>query len=207
MAGLANNELFWRLTDDTGQGLGVVTMVLPAEVYGGSNEFQLQTDVISKVKHKTSLRNAVDLKWSESDLELFLTLIKKMILPDPETEEIALDFSEEAVVAIVHIVAAARFATPVPSDEILNEEDILTIREDFDIGDLVAINTINGFKNCVIVDMDSVDATCVLLDDVDVVINGECEQLDHHDLMVVNRHSLLPADFGDVVPCEDDVIH
>ena len=106
MVSITKSDLYWRLSDETGLGLDVVSMVL--QLTQEQEEYELETDVISEVLLPSD--GPMDLEWSEDDHLLFTLLIQKLLLPENESLDSSLDFSDDCIVTIVHMVAAARFA-------------------------------------------------------------------------------------------------
>ena len=197
MTQVAKHQLKWRLADVEGKGTDQVSIVMPELDSEQPREILLPTDIPSP--HPT----AVDLRWTEDDLSLFFLLLEKM-LEWPMDEDHPLDLTDEGIIEVLHVVAAARFITPLPAEDMLGE-DIPTIHYEWDVGDIIAINTFDGFKSAVIVALDSIDATCVLLDEID----GHEEYFDFEvfDTLIVNKHSILPGEFGNVSPASEAVIH
>lgn len=195
------SDWLWRLTETQDLGLDQVSMVLPCSSEA-EEEIQLETDVhlITRRHHRTPL----DLEWSPDDLSLFVVLVEKVLGMDLSEPKISLNLDDDSLVGVVHIVAAARFSTPLPAEGLLSTP-ISTPIQEFDIGDWVAINTLNGFKVAIIVEMDSVDAKCVLLDEILIEESNVC--LDAYDVLMVNKHDLLIPEFGDVLPGCEAVIH
>ncbi len=197
MTQVAKHQLKWRLADVEGTGMDQVSIVMPELDSAQPKEILLPTDIPSP--HPT----AMDLRWTEDDLSLFFMLLEKM-LEWPLDDQTPLDLTDDGIIEVLHVVAAARFITPLPADDILAEE-ISTVLYEWDIGDIIAINSHDGFKNAVIVALDSIDATCVLLDE----INGHEQYFDFEvfDTLIVNKHSILPGEFGQVCPASEAVIH
>jgi hypothetical protein len=198
---LVKSDWLWRLTEAHDSGLDQVSMVLPCagEV---EEEIQLETDVhLLTGRHHPS---PLDLEWTPEDLSLFVVLVEKVLDIDMSEPKVSLNLDDDSLVGVVHIVAAARFATPLPSDELLSTP-IATPSQEFDIGDWVAINTLIGFKVAIIVEMDSIDAKCVLLDEVLIEDPDVC--LEAYDVLMVNKHDLLIPEFGDVMPGAEATIH
>ena len=188
------HPLKWRLADIDGTGMDQVSIVMP-EYQGKQQEMLLPTEIPSP------LTSAMDIGWSEEDSYLFYILLNKMIGDEVIGE--AIDFEDPEVLDILHVVAAAHFIAPVDADHVL-ADDLPVILEEHDLGDLVAINTRAGFKTALICELDSVEASCVLLEPLEL---NEEEVLDVYDTLVVNKHSILPPEFGNVVPAEEAVIH
>lgn len=197
MTNFITNELKWRLADVAGEGVDLVNIVLPELNTQHTGEVLLSTDIPSP--HSS----VADIQWSDEDRELFCILLEKMMDFDFHKME-QLDLSDPDLIDVMHVVAAAHFLPPLNADEIL-AEDISTIMSELDVGDLVAINTRDGFKSCVIAGLDSIEALCVLLEPIDNL--GEEYELDVYDTLLVNKHSILPADFGNVVPDIDCCLH
>jgi hypothetical protein len=66
-----------------------------------------------------------------------------------------------------------------------------------DVGSLASINTVDGFKSCIIVDVDDDDIVCVLLEDVEVRSDIEHDNLCRHDLLLVKQSDILHPDFAE----------
>lgn len=193
MTQVAKNQLKWRLADVQGSGSEQVSLVMPQITGNDIREFLLPTDIPSP---QTTVE---DLRWSDEDLELFFRLLEKQLGLEI-TEDMPLDLHDEGVINILHVVAAARFIIPAPAEGVL-AEDINTVMEEYEPGDLVAIHSTDGFKSGIIVAMDSIEVTLVLLDYID---DSDGELLfDVYDTLLVNKHSLLPAEFGSVAGLEE----
>jgi hypothetical protein len=67
----------------------------------------------------------------------------------------------------------------------------------FDVGSFASLNTVNGFKSCVVVDVDDDDVVCVLLDDIDVRSTDENDHISRHDLLLVKRLDILHPEFAE----------
>ena len=65
------------------------------------------------------------------------------------------------------------------------------------MGSLASINTVDGFKSCIIVDVDDDDIVCVLLEDVEVRSDIEHDNLCRHDLLLVKQSDILHPDFAE----------
>ncbi len=205
MAVSSPDQLMWRLVDETGQGADLVTFVLPGEFGDNNSELCLETDIIAALDPVQLKQQNTDLKWSEDDVELLLVLLEKM-LPDPDVDEsISLDFNDPSTIEIIHIIASARFSQALDLTQEELGSPLLTELEDAEVGNLVAVNFKTGFKLAVIVELDSIDATCVLLEDIDD--SSLPKSLSVHDVVVLSRHDLLPATFGNVHPGETDSVH
>jgi len=197
MTQIAKHLLKWRLADIEGTGTDQVNIVMPEMDGLQPREILLPTDIPSP--HPT----AMDLRWTEDDLSLFFLLLNKMLELDVDGAE-PLDLTDEGVIDVLHVVAAARFITPLPADDLL-ADDIPTVMREVDVGDIVAMHCHDGFKSAVVVALDSIDATCVLLDPISG--HEEFFDFDVYDTLVVNKHSLLPGEFGNVVAGSESIVH
>lgn len=197
MTQIAKHQLKWRLADIEGTGMDQVNIVMPELDGAKAREILLPTDIPSP--HPT----AMDLRWTEDDLSLFFLLLNKMLEMDVDSSQ-PLDLTDDGVIDVLHVVAAARFITPLPAEDAL-AEDIPTLMREVDVGEITALHTHDGYKSAVIVALDSIDATCVLLDPID----GHEKRYDFevYDTLIVNKHSLLPGEFGNVVAGADSVVH
>jgi hypothetical protein len=195
----AMQTLYWRVANEKNTELDAVSVLMPQED-SGSSQVALEYPVDVSFKPSKQHSNPIDLRWSEEDVELFLALLNKVM--DFDQRNIELDIEDRTIQGIIHLVATARFQTPYPADEI-EGEDFITYRRELDVGDLVALNTHYGFVSAVIVDLDSIDATCILLDEV--VDENDEVLLPGYQLLMMNRSAVLPAEFGDEV--EPEVLH
>ncbi|MFC3681129.1 hypothetical protein [Bacterioplanoides pacificum] len=190
--------LFWRISHTDQQGIDAVSLLMPASEPGQATEFP--TDVSFPA---SSAGSAVrDLRWSDEDSELFLDLVDRVIDTD-DSPDIELDLNDDVIQGIVQLVALRRFRTPRPLDEWLGD-DVLTEREELEIGDLVSLNTLAGSPVAIIVGLDSIDATCILLEDL-----YQAEQLiaPMHSVLMVNRLAVLPSAFAVSDDGEGAVFH
>lgn len=191
--------LFWRISDQDHSGFEAVSLLMPASP---SDEAPAEFPTEVSFRSNRTSTHLVDLRWSEEDSDLFMTLLDRLANAEMDGD-VELDISDSVVQGIVQLVALARFKTPWPTDE-LTGEDFITEREEIETGDLVALNTRYGYPLAIIVGLDSVDATCILLDPV--YDNGQV-LIPHHSVLVVNRLSVLPASFSEGDTGEDAVLH
>jgi hypothetical protein len=190
------HPLTWRLADIEGTGIEFVNIVMPELDPLSNQEILLSTDIPSP------LNSTMDISWSDEDLDLFQTLLYKM-LDVTDTDSDQLELNQPELVDVLHIVAAAHFIEPMDADEFL-AQDIPAVLGELDLGDLICVNTRGGFKTAVIADLDSIEAVCVLLEPLE--IDGE-DVLDIYDTFVVNKHNILPPEFGNVLPGDEATIH
>ena len=190
--------LFWRLANEQNSDLDMVSVLMPR----GPEEEKVAIEYAIDVSFKPSTQHQspIDLRWSEADGELFMSLLRNVM--DVGDDHIELDIEDSMIQGLINLVATARFHTPWPGDE-LEGEDFPTYRKELDIGDFISINTIYGFYSAVIVALDSIDATVVLLDDIispDTVDAPEEHQeviIPSHNLIMLNRVCVLPAEFAE----------
>jgi hypothetical protein len=190
--------LFWRLANEQNSDLDIVSVLMPR----GPEEEKVAIEYAIDVSFKPSTQHQspIDLRWSEADGELFMSLLRNVM--DVGDDHIELDIEDSMIQGLINLVATARFHTPWPGDE-LEGEDFPTYRKELDIGDFISINTIYGFYSAVIVSLDSIDATVVLLDDIispDTVDAPEEHQeviIPSHNLIMLNRVCVLPAEFAE----------
>lgn len=180
--------LFWRISRAEQQGIHVVSLLMPTSDNGEETEFPTDVSFPSNTVELASR----DLRWSDEDSELFLDLVDRVIDLSSEPD-VELDLTDDVVQGIVQLVALRRFQTPKPLDEWL-ADDVITEREELEIGDLVSLNTSVGTPMAIIVDLDSIDATCILLEEL-----RDEQQLiaPMHSVLMVNRLSVLPAAFSE----------
>ncbi|MEY8205568.1 MAG: hypothetical protein RPR40_10915 [Bermanella sp.] len=197
MTQLAKHPLKWRLADVAGTGVQQVNVVMPELDVHSQHEILLSTDIPSP--HSV----VEDIGWTDDDISLFHLLLRKML--DMEMDASAtLDLADADVVDILHVVAAAHFIAPCHGEAFL-AADVATTMTEWDIGDLAAIHTEVGYKSCIISALDSIEATCVLLESVEGCSGGR--DLEVYDTLLINKHSILPAEFGNVIPGVDCTIH
>lgn len=191
--------LFWRVTGTDRNGVQAVSLLMPARI-AGEEPAEFPTDVF--FRNNRQPQQSVDLRWSDEDSDLFMSLLDRVVEAEDE-QEVSLDINDNVVQGIVQLVAVARFRTPWPSDEIAGD-DFLTEREESEVGDLVAVNLRHGFVLGIVVGIDSIDATCILLESV---MDGERVVLPDHSLIVINRNSLLPCSFADADTGVSSTLH
>jgi hypothetical protein len=191
--------LFWRISQTKQQGINVVSLLMPADAGGDVAEVPMDVSFPSK----SPIYEPQDLRWSEEDSSLFLDLIERVVDTN-DRPDIELDLNDDVVQGIVQLVALHRFQTPRPLDELL-ADDVITEREELEIGDLVSLNTHFGAPLAIIVGLDAIDATCVLLDPL---INAEGDILiPDHSVLMVNRLAVLPAAFAVTDNGEGAILH
>ncbi|MBL4821532.1 MAG: hypothetical protein JKY98_11175 [Gammaproteobacteria bacterium] len=206
----SGHSIFWRLTDETGQGSDVVSIVLANQKEDEAAEVEIETDIISAPHETDPPDHPIEIEWNKKDLNLFLTLLRNTFPPRKileQDEQIELDLTDESVLRIMHIVASARFSTPYPVETVINPDRSLPsemVR--FRVGEHISLDTIDGFKPGVIVAVNDDEINCVLLEEITSPA-GDNIQLDRHDLIVLNKQFALPSIFTVNQPGESDLIH
>jgi hypothetical protein len=193
--------LYWRIQNNDNSGFDAVSLLMPA---GEGEPATLVPTEVSFCSRRTGTQ-AVDVRWTDEDSDLFLHLLERVSEDHAdETEEgVVLDINDGVVQGIVQLVALARFKTPWPSDDLV-AGDVNTVREDIEIGDLVAIHTHYGCPMAIVVGMDSIDLTCILLEDIEA---EGVSIVPEHSVFVINRDSALPPAFAESDTGEDAVFH
>ncbi|MEK9765008.1 MAG: hypothetical protein VW274_00865 [Thalassolituus sp.] len=193
--------LYWRIQDNDNTGLDAVSLLMPAN--DGEPATVMPTEV--SFCSRRSGNQAVDVRWSDEDSDLFLSLLERVSGDHAEEEDdsMVLDINDGVVQGIVQLVALARFKTPWPSDELV-ADDINTVREEIEIGDLVAVHTYYGCPMAIVVGMDSIDVTCILLEDIE---SDGHSLVPDHSVFVVNRSCILPPAFAESDTGEAAVFH
>ena len=190
--------LFWRLANAQNSDLDMVSVLMPR----GPEEEKVAIEYAIDVSFKPSTQHQspIDLRWSEADGELFMSLLSNVM--NVGDDHIELDIEDSMIQGLINLVAIARFHTPWPGDE-LEGDDFPTYRKELEIGSFISVNTTYGFYSAVIVALDSIDATVVLLDDIissDTVDAPEEHQeiiIPNHSLVMLNRVCVLPAEFAE----------
>lgn len=205
----SGHSIFWRLSDDTGDGSDAVSIVLANQNRREGPEVEIETDILSPPHSSANPDYPVDIEWNNSDLDLFMNLLRNTLEDrevSEEFEQIELDLTDESVLRIMHIVAAARFSIPYPADDVIKQsQSIFGGRVEFRVGERISLDTIDGFKPAVIVSLDE-EIGCVLLDQI-TAPSGDNIQLDQHDLVVVRKELALPGNLTATRPGVSDTIH
>ncbi|MFK7863002.1 MAG: hypothetical protein AB8B95_02130 [Pseudohongiellaceae bacterium] len=189
----------WRLSAESSEGYCSVAMVVPCPPETDVTDLTIETTVVSLSSDSSRSESEEILEWNQEDINLFLKLVNHRQLRNdqPITDSVRVDLTDPDVIDIIHIVAAAGFGVAFTSYGIVNEADGSYPVHSFEVGSLASLNSINGFKQCVVVDIDDDDVVCVLLDDIDVQDVEEYEQLNRHDLLLVKRIDILHPEFSE----------
>lgn len=206
----SGHSIFWRLTDESGEGSDAVSVVLTNSRNQDLAEVAVESELIPAVRESGFRTESVDIEWNKRDLELFLTLLRN-ILSDPqepgEMQQVELDLNDDSVVHILQIVAAARFATPYPAEPVINaSRNLSRTNSHCNIGELISIDTIDGLKPGVVVAVTEQDLHCLLLDEITSPA-GDNIRFDRHDIIILKKELALPGSFTDLTPRDSDFIH
>lgn len=200
----------WRLCANEDKGSHSVAMVVPGPDDSASFDLTIETGILRLTADPDASGNEEILEWNQSDLDLFLRLINQRkigrITDQPDT--VRLDLTDPEVIEIIHIVAAAGFGFPYLPAGVLKHATGEFPRFDAAVGNLASLNTVSGFKPCVVVEVAEEEVACVLLDDLPVKGGEGEESLCRNDLLVVDRADLLHPSFAQTeVRPESAAIH
>ena len=194
-------SFLWRLSPESSEGLCLVSMVVPFESESKEErkDLTIETSVVSLASDSTRAEREEMLEWNQDDINLFLKLVaheqheRRMQVSDT----VRIDLTDPAIIEIVHVVAAAGFGMAFTSYGILRRSLEISPLYSCETGSFASLDTVDGFKRIVVVDIDEDDIVCVLLDDIDAESCGDSEQLNRHDLLMVKRADLLHPDFAE----------
>jgi hypothetical protein len=174
-------------------------MVVPCPPDTEITDLTIETSVLSLSSDSTRSETEETLEWNQEDISLFLRLVSQKQLSNnqPLSDTVRVDLTDPDIVDIIHVVAAAGFGVAFTSYGLLQTSDRYYPIHDCELGTFASLNTVSGFKPCVIVDVEDDDVVCVLLDDVDVRSVDEYEQLCRHDLLLVKRSDILHPEFAE----------
>lgn len=205
-----NIPFMWRLSAESGDGGCSVSMVVPFDAEDDRQDLTIETSVISFPADASRAEHEEMLEWNQDDISLFL----KLVTHEQDGEEavpvdtVRVDLTDPAIIEIIHVVAAAGFGMAFSAADILRDSSGRYPAHPCDVGSFASLNTVDGFKRCVVVDVDGEDAVCVLLDDISESFTGESERLARHDLLMVRRSDLLHPHFATTsAPPANAVLH
>ena len=190
----------WRLSAESSEGYCSVSMVVPCPAETQIQDFTIETSVLSLSSDSTRSETEETLEWNQEDIDLFLKLInqRRLQVNQPLEETVRVDLSDPDIIDIINVVAAAGFGVAFTSYGLLNQADGSFPIHQFDVGSTASLNTVNGFKPCIVVDVEDDDVVCVLLDDVDVAsMEQDLDRLSRHDLLLVKRMDVLHPEFAE----------
>lgn len=197
-----NSEVpfLWRLSAESSEGYCSVSMVVPCPPETEVQDFTIQTNVLSLSSDSTRSETEETLEWNQEDIDLFLKLVNQRRIRSNDFIEdtVRVDLTDPDIIDIINVVAAAGFGVAFTSYGLLHQADGSFPIFQFDIGSLASINTVNGFKSCIVVDVDDDDVVCVLLDEIDMIPSDtDFEQLCKHDLLLVKRIDVLHPEYAE----------
>ena len=189
----------WRLSAESSEGYCSVAMVVPCPPETEIHDLTIETSVLSLSSDSTRSETEETLEWNQEDINLFLKLVNQRNISSnqPMTDTVRVDLTDPDIIDIIHVVAAAGFGVAFTSCGLLKQSDCSLPVHNFDVGSFASLNTLNGFKSCVVVDVEDDDVVCVLLDDIDVRSLDDFDQLSRHDLLLVKRLDILHPEFAE----------
>jgi hypothetical protein len=195
----AEIPFLWRLSAESSEGYCSVSMVVPCPPETEIKDLTIETSVLSLSSDSSRSEKEETLEWNREDISLFLKLVNQKQLANKQqiSDTVRIDLTDPAIIDIIHIVAAAGFGVAFTSYGLLKDLDGHYPIHDFEVGALASLNTIVGFKPCVVVDIEDDDVVCVLLEDVDVCATDEYDRLSRHDLLLVKRGDILHPEFAE----------
>ena len=189
----------WRLSAESSEGYCSVSMVVPCPQETQIHDFTIETSVQSLSSDSTRSETEETLEWNQEDIDLFLKLInqRRLQVNQPLEETVRVDLSDPDIIDIINVVAAAGFGVAFTSYGLINQADGSFPIHAFDVGSTASLNTVTGFKPCIVVDVEDDDVVCVLLDDIDTNASElDLDRLSRHDLLLVKRLDILHPEFA-----------
>ncbi len=188
----------WRLCANEDNGSYSVAMVVPGPDDSETFDLTIETGILRLTADPDVSAGEEILEWNQSDLDLFLRLInqRKIGRIADQADTVRLDLTDPEVIEIIHIVAAAGFGFPYLPIGVLKDTAGEYPRFEAMVGSLASLNTVSGFKPCVVVEVAEEEVACVLLDDLPVEGEEGDESLYRNDLLVVGRMDLLHPAFA-----------
>lgn len=195
----AEIPFLWRLSAESSEGYCSVSMVVPCPPETEIKDLTIETSVLSLSSDSSRSEKEEILEWNREDISLFLKLVNQKQLANKQqiSDTVRIDLTDPDIIDIIHIVAAAGFGVAFTSYGLLKDLDGHYPIHDVEVGALASLNTIVGFKPCVVVDIEDDDVVCVLLENVDVCATDEYDRLSRHDLLLVKRSDILHPEFAE----------
>ena len=189
----------WRLSAESSDGYCSVSMVVPCPPETQVRDLTIETNVQSLSSDSTRSETEETLEWNQEDIDLFLKLVNRhqLQINQPLPETVRVDLTDPEIIDIINVVAAAGFGVAFTSYGLIQQADGSFPIHQFDVGSLASINTVSGFKPCIVVDMEDDDVVCVLLEDIEVQAGLEHDHLCRHDLLLVKRIDILHPEFAE----------
>ena len=195
----ADIPFLWRLSAESSEGYCSVAMVVPCPPDTEIKDLTIETSVMSLSSDSTRSEKEETLEWNQEDINLFLKLVNQQQLSRDQavTDTVRIDLTDPDIIDIIHVVAAAGFGVAFTSYGLLKNSDGFYPVHNCEVGALASLNTVSGFKPCVVVDVEDDDVVCVLMDDIDVRGIDEYDHLCRHDLLLVKRSDILHPEFAE----------
>lgn len=195
----AEIPFLWRLGAESSEGYCSVSMVVPCPPETEIKDLTIETSVVSLSSDSTRSEKEETLEWNQEDISLFLKLVNQKQLSNKQSisDTVRIDLTDPEIIEIIHIVAAAGFGVAFTSYGLLNQSDAQYPVHACEVGVMASLNTLIGFKPCVVVDIEDDDVVCVLLDDIEVAATDEYDRLNCHDLLLVKRSDMLHPEFAE----------
>ena len=195
----AEIPFLWRLGAESSEGYCSVSMIVPCPPETEIKDLTIETSVLSLSSDSTRSEREETLEWNQEDISLFLKLVnqKQLANKQPILDTVRIDLTDPAVIDIIHIVAAAGFGVAFTSYGLLKESNGLHPSHSCEIGALASLNTIVGFRPCIVVDVEDDDVVCVLLEDINVQATDMYDRLNRHDLLLAKRGDILHPEFAE----------
>ena len=189
----------WRLSAETSEGYCSVSMVVPCPPETEIKDLTIETSVLSLSSDNSSSAKEETLEWNQDDISLFLRLVYQRQLQNNQamSDTVRVDLTDPDIIDIIHVVAAAGFGVAFTSYGLLKQTDGIYPAHNFEVGSSISLDTVSGFKPCVVVDVEGDDVVCVLLDDIDTHSVDEYDGLCRHDLLLVKRIDVLHPEFAE----------
>lgn len=198
----ADFPFLWCLSAESNEGFCNVSMVIPALEADDRKCVTIETSVLSLSSDSSRSEQEEMLEWNQDDIDLFLKMVnaRRQRFGLPVADTLSVDITDPDIVDIINVVAAAGFGTAYLSSGILSESGQHMPAFHCQVGGAAALETVAGYKACVVVAMEDDEAICVLLEDIMLDANGEYEheQLFRHDLLLVKRDRLLHPGFAEI---------
>jgi hypothetical protein len=205
---------FWRLSSDNHEGYSQVSMVIPLSSGPEKMEHTIITNVLSFTGDDDIENGEEFMEWNEDDITLFLKLLASKSPPQvrESSHTFKVDLNDPYTIEVIHIVAAAGFGMTMTVDDllVLDPADPIVGFEEPEVGQLVTLHTIDGYKRGIVVGMDENEGevVCVLLDSIDMPPpQSHLNSLQAHDLVLVKSSQLLPPEFSSLEPAASDILH
>ena len=205
-----NVPFLWRLSSQDDQGLCSVSLVIPVGKDGSEQEeHTIETRIMSFADELVEDEEEEVLEWNDDDLNLFIKLISSRVIERPVDKNgtIRVDLSDPVTIEVVQIVAAAGFGIVLPAEDYLVSSEAELPSTTCEIGSEVSINTIGGYKRCIIVDENDDEVVCVMLEQVNGGIPGFIEDINPYDLLLLKRHHILHSQYSSQLPERSDILH